>query len=181
MESRAVVATGLVRVEKRLPPGGRADRSRGLSRADPICCGFRRAKRSVGSAPLDPFVRRLVGPAFSNLFQRWGQPGQQQGRLFPPISSVRALSIRRALVSGFFADSIQHIHSLRARGVIASHAASAFGLEVSGFRKSGGTSCTTPVAISFLVIDSETSLMAVPPLRTGTHFSRSVNPQINGS
>lgn len=86
--------------------------------------------------------------------QRWRQPGQQQGRRFPSISSVRALSIRRALVFGFFAESIQHSHSLRARGVIFSHAASAFGSEVRGLRKSGGTLCTTPEAISFLVIAS---------------------------
>jgi hypothetical protein len=86
--------------------------------------------------------------------QRWRQPGQQQGRRFPSISSVRVLSIRRALVSGFLAESIQHIHSLRARGVISSHAASAFESEVRGFGKSGGTLCTTPEAISFLVIAS---------------------------
>jgi hypothetical protein len=86
--------------------------------------------------------------------QRWRQPGQQQGRRFPSISSMRARSMRRALVSGFLAESIHHIHSLRARGVISSHAASAFGSEVRGFRKSGGTLCTTPAAISFFVIAS---------------------------
>jgi hypothetical protein len=91
----------------------------------------------------------------SSLSQRWGQPGQQQGRRFPPISSMRALSIRRVLVSGFFADSIQHIHSLRARGVISVHTVNAFGSEVRVFRKSLGTLCTLPVASFFVAIDSK--------------------------
>lgn len=67
---------------------------------------------------------------------------------------MRALSIRRALVSGFFADSIQHIHSLRARGVISFHAVSAFGSEIRVFRKSVGTLCTIAVASFFVAIDS---------------------------
>src|SRR3989344_5271321 len=81
-------------------------------------------------------------------FQRWMQPAQQQGLRFPSISSARVLSIRRLLVSGCLADSTQQIHSLRASGVISSHASSAFGKEVRAFRKSIGTLCATPVAIS---------------------------------
>jgi ABC-type sugar transport system permease subunit len=80
------------------------------------------------------------------------QPAQQQGRRFPSISSVRVLSIRWLLVSAFLADTIQQIHSLRASGVISSHAARADGAEARVFRKSAGTLCTTPVAISFLVM-----------------------------
>ena len=80
------------------------------------------------------------------------QPAQQQGLRFPSISSVRVLSIRWLLVSAFLADSIQQIHSLRASGVISSHAARAAPEEVRTFRKSVGTLCTTPVAIPFLVI-----------------------------
>jgi len=75
------------------------------------------------------------------------QPAQQQGRRMPSLSSVRVLSIWSSLVSGFLTDSIQHIHSLRASGVISSHADSAFGSEVRIFRKSSGTLCTTPAAI----------------------------------
>ena len=82
------------------------------------------------------------------------QPAQQQGRRFPSISSLRVLSIRRLLVSGFLADSIQQIHSLRASGLISSQAARAAGAEVRVFRKSAGSLCTTPAAISFLVIPS---------------------------
>ncbi len=38
----------------------------------------------------------------------------------------------------FLADSIQHIHSLRASGVMSSHAANACGLDASAFFKSAG-------------------------------------------
>src|SRR3989344_4945180 len=89
------------------------------------------------------------------------QPAQQQGRRIPSISSVRVLSIRWLLVSGFLADSIQQIHSLRARGVISSHTARAALAEVRVFCKSAGILCTTPPAtclpvgkVSFLVIPS---------------------------
>ena len=86
------------------------------------------------------------------LFQRWGQPAQQQGRRFPSISSVRVLSIRWLLVFAFLADLIQHIHSLRASGVISFQTARDVGAEVRVFRKSAGTLCATPAVISFLVI-----------------------------
>lgn len=55
-------------------------------------------------------------------------------------------------VSGFLADDIQQIHSLRASGVMSSHAAFAFGEAVSAFRKSEGMLCTTPFAISFFIM-----------------------------
>src|SRR5579864_6959362 len=81
------------------------------------------------------------------------QPGQQQGRRFPSLRLEQPHSIRRLLVSAFFADSIQHIHSLRASGVISSHAVNAGGSDVSAFLKSAGTSCTTPLEIFFCDID----------------------------
>src|SRR6202040_261829 len=62
-------------------------------------------------------------------------------------------SIRWLLVSAFLADSIQHIHSLRASGVISSHAASTCGSDVSAFFKSEGTSCTTPLESFFCDIN----------------------------
>jgi len=79
--------------------------------------------------------------------QRWAHPGQQQGRRFPALRLEQPHSIRRLLVSAFLAASIQHIHSLRASGVISSHAVKACGSDVSAFLKSAGTSCTTPVEI----------------------------------
>ena len=88
----------------------------------------------------------------SPFFPRWGQPGQQQGRRFPSLSSVRTLSIRLLLVSGFLVSSTQQIHSLRASGVMSSHSANATLSAVRVFRKSVGTLCTTPVAISLLDI-----------------------------
>lgn len=47
---------------------------------------------------------------------------------------------------------VQQIHSLRASGVISSHAAKAFGAEVRALRKSAGIPWTTPPVISFLAM-----------------------------
>ena len=60
---------------------------------------------------------------------------------------------RRPLVSAFLADSIQQIHSLRASGVISSHAVNACGSEVRAFFKSAGIWCTTPPEIFFCDMD----------------------------
>lgn len=70
----------------------------------------------------------------------------------PSLSSVRTLSMCSLLVSGFLTEIAQHIHSLRARGVRSSHAASASASEARVSRKSSGNSWTTPPEISFLVI-----------------------------
>src|SRR3989338_419308 len=80
------------------------------------------------------------------------QPAQQQGLRFPSLISVYVLLILRLLVSICLAFSIQHIHSLRPRGVRFSHASRAALLELRAFRKSSGILCTTPLAISFLFI-----------------------------
>jgi hypothetical protein len=61
--------------------------------------------------------------------------------------------MRRLLVSAFLADSIQHIHSLRASGVMSCQAANACGSEVSAFSRSAGASCTTPPDIFGCNID----------------------------
>ena len=58
--------------------------------------------------------------------------------------------MRIPLVSIFLPDVTQHIHSLRASGVISFHNLSAMGVEIRAFRRSGGNLCTTPPAISFL-------------------------------
>ena len=92
-------------------------------------------------------------PVWPSWNQRWAHPGQQQGRRFPSLRLEQPHSIRRLLVSAFLADSIQHIHSLRASGVISSHAVKACGSDVSAFFKSAGTSCTTPLEIFFCDID----------------------------
>jgi hypothetical protein len=67
----------------------------------------------------------------------------------PSLRLSQPHSIRRLLLSAFFADSIQQIHSLRASGVMSSHAASTCGSDRRASRKSAGTLCTTP-AIGFL-------------------------------
>lgn len=59
--------------------------------------------------------------------QRCGQPGQQHGRRFPSLRLEQPQLMRLRLVSGFFGDSIQQIHSLRASGVMSCQVASASG------------------------------------------------------
>src|SRR5437660_2406117 len=95
---------------------------------------------------------RLTGQV-RNSFQRWRQPGQQQGRRIPSLSSVHTRSMCCLLVSGFLTEITQQIHSLRASGVISSHFARAMGSEMRTFRKSAGTLCTAPGEIAFLVMD----------------------------
>lgn len=81
------------------------------------------------------------------------QPAQQQGRRLPAISSLRVRSTWFFLVSGFLVVTVQQIHSLRARGVISSQAASAFGEEARALRKSDGNLWATPLEITTLFID----------------------------
>src|ERR1700693_2939354 len=57
------------------------------------------------------------------------------------------------LVSGFLTEITQQIHSLRASGVISSHFSRATVSEMRTFRKSGGTLCTAPGEIAFLLMD----------------------------
>ena len=70
----------------------------------------------------------------------------------PSLSSVSTRSTCCLLVAGCFTEIAQQIHSLRARGVRSSHAASASASEARVFRKSSGNSWTTPPEISFLFI-----------------------------
>ncbi len=69
----------------------------------------------------------------------------------PSLSSVRTLSTCCLLVSGFFTEIAQQIHSLRARGVRSSHEALASASEARVFRKSSGNSWTPPPEMSLLV------------------------------
>lgn len=70
----------------------------------------------------------------------------------PSLSSVRTRSTCCLLVAGCFTEIAQQIHSLRARGVRSSHAASASASEARVVRKSSGNSWTTPPEISLLVL-----------------------------
>jgi hypothetical protein len=88
----------------------------------------------------------------SMLFQRCGQPGQQQGRRIPSLSSLRTRSMCCLLVSGLLTEITQQIHSFRASGVISSHFSCATGSEIRTLRKSAGTACTTPGEIAFLAM-----------------------------
>src|SRR4051812_8364435 len=55
------------------------------------------------------------------------------------------------LVSGVLTEVVQQIHSLRASGVMSSHAASAFRSAARAFCKSVGTSCATPPEIVLFI------------------------------
>ena len=70
-------------------------------------------------------------------------PIQQHGRRLPSLSCGTALDML-LLVSAFFTEMVQQIHSLRASGVMSSHAASAALSEARAFRKSGGSACAVP-------------------------------------
>ncbi len=79
-------------------------------------------------------------------------PGQQQGRRFPALRSALTREMRRCLVSGFLASSTQHIHSLRAMGVMASQSTSTELSPARTCRRSSGTSCTTPAEMVFRIM-----------------------------
>src|SRR5829696_9315978 len=70
----------------------------------------------------------------------------------PSLSSLTVLLTCSFLVSSFLTKVTQHIHSLRASGVRSSHIASAALSDVSAFRKSAGTLCTTPCEIVLLIV-----------------------------
>lgn len=101
---------------------------------------------------LDRLLSTYCTEGLTGLSVRWIQPYQQQGRRMPSFSSVRTLSTCSLLVSGFFTEIAQQIHSLRASGVRSSHTASAVASEVRVSRKSSGNSWTTPPEITFSVI-----------------------------
>lgn len=71
--------------------------------------------------------------------QRCGHPGQQQGLRMPPRILSRPTSMRRLLVSSFFADVTQQIHSLRASGVMLAQRFFAATSDWMALRKSGGS------------------------------------------
>lgn len=79
-------------------------------------------------------------------------PTQQHGRRFPPPSSSIARLICSFLVSTFLTDVVQQIHSLRASGLISSHATSAFLDAARAFLKSSGSLCAVPPGIALSVI-----------------------------
>lgn len=81
------------------------------------------------------------------------QPDQQHGRRFPSLSSLTVRATWFFLVSGFLVVTVQQIHSLRASGVMSSHAASATGAAAMDFRKSSGTLCTVPSVIVLVGIE----------------------------
>src|SRR5437773_6781959 len=89
----------------------------------------------------------------SSLSLRWMQPSQQHGRRFPSSSSDCTRWMCWLLVSAFFVQSTQQIHSLRARGVRSCHAARTFGLAIRTRLKSTGTVCTTPPETTMGLID----------------------------
>src|ERR1700733_11985705 len=103
--------------------------------------------------PSTDFVASIAGMRIRRQnAHRCGQPGQQQGRRIPSLSCEHSLSTCCRLVSSFLTEMVQQIHSLRAGGVMSSQAASAFASDAIAFRRSAGTSCTTPPEIRTVVI-----------------------------
>src|SRR5438067_7152555 len=96
-------------------------------------------------------TQRTEGLSYLSL--RWMQPSQQHGRRFPSSSSDCNRSMCRLLVSAFFGESTQQIHSLRARGVRSCHAARTFGLAIRTRLKSTGMVCATPPETTLEPID----------------------------
>lgn len=84
--------------------------------------------------------------------RRWGQPGQQHGLRMPSMSSEHTRSTCCFLVSGFFTEMVQQIHSLRASGVMSSHAACAAGEARSTFLRSAGNVWTVPLESAFFAM-----------------------------
>ena len=99
------------------------------------------------------FLDRLVSTNFceglNGLSFRWTQPYQQQGRRIPSLSSEHTRSTCSRRFSGCLTEKTQQIHSLRASGVISSHAVSALESAAKALRKSAGRSCATPPGIFF--------------------------------
>src|SRR5437588_3501802 len=107
-------------------------------------------------AHADALLRRLNTQrteGLSSLSWRWMQPSQQHARRFPARRSDFNRWMCWLLVSAFFGQSTQQIHSLRARGVRSCHAARTFGLAVRTRLKSIGTVCTTPPETTLEPID----------------------------
>src|SRR5436309_971984 len=107
-------------------------------------------------AHAEALLRRLMTQRTEGLISlsfRCVQPSQQHGRRFPSSSSDRTRWMCWFLVSAFFGQSTQQIHSLRARGVRPSHAARTLGLAIRTRLKSTGTVCTTPPEIAWDLID----------------------------
>jgi hypothetical protein len=69
----------------------------------------------------------------------------------------RPTSMRRFLVSSFLADVTQHIHSLRASGVMLAHTFVTISSDAIALRKSAGILCTVPEPIGCRVIVQEST------------------------
>jgi hypothetical protein len=108
--------------------------------------------------PKRRFLETAARIAYQQDAHRCGQPGQQHGRRIPSLSSEQTLSTCCCLVSSFLTEIVQQIHSLRARGVMFSHAARASASDASAFRRSAGRLCTTPPEIRAVVIGSSRRL-----------------------
>lgn len=75
--------------------------------------------------------------------------------------------MRRFLVSSFLADVTQHIHSLRASGVMLAHTSVTIASDSIALRKSAGILCTVPEAIGCRAMAPGVyTSLTVPPYAT---------------
>src|SRR4051812_8790910 len=70
----------------------------------------------------------------------------------PPLSLERPFLMRMPRVSAFLPEMTQHIHSLRASGVVSFHTARALGFEASAARQSAGRVCTSVVETTLVAM-----------------------------
>src|SRR5262249_23072674 len=100
-------------------------------RANGSAPGSRANRKVADSSPGSDFHLTILDLAV-------GASGPTTGPSFSILQLEQPHSIRRLLVSGFLADSIQHIHSLRASGVISCHAVIACWSDASALFRSAG-------------------------------------------
>ena len=128
------------------------------------------------------FLDRLLSTNFceglNGLSFRWTQPYQQQGRRIPSLSSEHTRSTCSRRFSGCLTEKTQQIHSLRASGVISSHAVSALESAAKAFRKSAGRSCATPPGIFLVILKLYTGGPAMGVMHTG--FTSDIEALENG-
>lgn len=91
------------------------------------------------------FLERLLSTHLTEglmaLSLRWMQPIQQHGRRMPSKSSLTTLFTWSCLVSFFFTNVVQQIHSLRAKGVSPSQIVCALGEPANAVFRSLGSVC----------------------------------------
>jgi hypothetical protein len=116
------------------------------------------------------YYRARLSNHFFALARRCGQPGQQQGRRLPALSSPTARWMRRLRVVLCLAEMTQQIHSFRANGVRSFQAACVVASELRALRRSAGALCRGPGKLSLFVEHASVSWSVPAAIDVGTYF-----------